>query len=118
MLDVSTGQLLHEGFAFTRMTATRSADAEGGNWFSISAELTKVRKVELRTAEVPDEQRVSEQDGAKGRAGQTNKPAGKNQAQATTAAPAADQRGASILMQGKDAGYTPQSLLNYLRPTP
>ena len=85
VLDVSSGQLLHESFAFTRMTATRSADAEGGNWFSISAELTKVRKVELRTAEVPDEQRVSTQDGAQGRAGQTNKAAGKNRAQATTA---------------------------------
>ena len=78
VLEVSTGQLLYEDFAFTRMTATRSADADGGNWFSISAELTKVRKVELRTAEVPAEERVSTQDGAKGRAGQTNRPAGKN----------------------------------------
>ena len=85
VLEVSTGQLLHEDFAFTRMTATRSADADGGNWFSISAELTKVRKVELRTAEVPAEERVSTQDGAKGRSGQTNKPGGKNGAQATTA---------------------------------
>ena len=78
VIEVSTGQLLYKDFAFTRMTATRSADADGGNWFSISAELTKVRKVELRTAEVPAEAKVSKTNGAKGRAGQTNTPAGKN----------------------------------------
>lgn len=78
VLEVSTGQLLHKDFAFTRLSAARKADAEGGNWLSIDAELIKIRKVTLRTAEVPEERKVSPANGAQGRAGKTNTAAGKN----------------------------------------
>lgn len=105
VLNVSTGQLVYTGFAFTDLTATRTADADGGNWLSISAELTLVRKVELRTAEVPDEQRVADTDGAKGRAGQTNKPAGKGTSTSSSTAANANStgRGTTLLGAGDNA---------------
>lgn len=75
VLEVSTGQVRYADMAFTDLRAVRSGDAGQGNFFQITGELTKVRKVNLKTAEVPAE-RVSAQDGAKGRSGQTNKPGG------------------------------------------
>jgi len=116
VLEVSTGQLLYQDFAFTRMTATRSADADGGNWFSISAELTKVRKVELRTAEVPAEEKVSTQDGAQGRAGQTNKPTGKNGSAGS--ASSTDAAGAQTNPKGQTLTRGALRALGYQPPTP
>lgn len=75
-ITVSTGQLLHTDMGITRLRASRKADAEGGNWLSLDAELIRIRKVELRTAEVPNEKKVAKP--AKGRAGTTNKAAGRN----------------------------------------
>ena len=73
LVTVSTGQMTYEGMAFAGLTATRTAGAEGGNWLSIRADLVKINKAELRTAEVPDRA----QGPAAGRAGQTNTPAGR-----------------------------------------
>lgn len=114
-LDVSTGQLLYTDMACTNLTATRAADDNGGNWLSISADFTKIHKVSLKTAEVPDEQRVSEQDGAQGRAGQTNKPAGKNTSTTNREVQGPPDPGQSLLYTGRQSGLTPQNLFNGLR---
>lgn len=82
LIAVSTGQMLYRDMAFTSMRATRSNGERGGNWLEINAELTKVRKVKLRTAEVPE---ATAQGEAKGRAGKTNTPAGKSSATSTAA---------------------------------
>ena len=74
VLEISTGQLQYKDFAFSDLRAVRSADGGQGNFLSITGELTKVRKVNLRAAEVPAA-RVA--DPAKGRSGDTNKPSGK-----------------------------------------
>ena len=99
VLDVSTGQLQHKDFAFSDLRAVRTADGGQGNFLSITGELTKVRKVNLRTAEVPAAQ-VSAEDGAKGRSGETNKPAGKAASATGNAAGGANARPNSAFREG------------------
>lgn len=76
LITVSTGQLVYEDRAFTSLTATRTADGAGGNWVSVNAELVKVKKVKLKTADVPAPETTLEP--ASGRVGETNKPAGRS----------------------------------------
>jgi hypothetical protein len=78
IVDIYTNQILYETMAFTSLNISRSADQMGGNWASIKAELIKIRKVSLKTADVPAEEKTAEP--AKGRSGETNKPAGKSNA--------------------------------------
>lgn len=77
LVTVSTGQLVYEQMAFTSLNAQRSADGQGGNWVSVKAELVKIRKVSLKTADVPAPENIIEA-GPAGRAGETNKPAGRS----------------------------------------
>lgn len=74
MITVSTGQLLHENMGFASLSAERTSDGGGGNWLSIRAELIKIRKVKLRSVDVPAPETTAAP--ASGRAGETNKPAG------------------------------------------
>lgn len=74
LVSCSTGQMLYRDYAFESLRATRSADGSGGNWLSVEAELVKITKVQLATAEVPERA----QGDAAGRTGQTNKAAGRN----------------------------------------
>lgn len=85
IIEISTGQMVYTDMAFTSLNAVRSADGDGGNWLDVRAELTKVRKVTLKSADVPAE---TAQEPAKGRAGKTATPAGRN-ATTTVAPPAA-----------------------------
>ncbi|EHL99385.1 hypothetical protein HMPREF9946_03147 [Acetobacteraceae bacterium AT-5844] len=75
LVTVSTGQMVYEDFAFTNLNAIRSNGEKGGNWLQVRAELVKVRKVTLKTAEVPE---APARPPARGRAGQTNTPAGRS----------------------------------------
>jgi hypothetical protein len=68
LVSCSTGQMLYQDYAFESLRATRSADGAGGNWLSVEAELVKITKVQLQTAEVPEKA----QGDAKFRTGQTN----------------------------------------------
>lgn len=88
LVTVSTGQMLYADMAFTHLRATRSNGEQGGNWLEVSGELIKVRKVTLKTAEVPE---AKVQGPAKGRAGPTNTPAGKSAAASSQAATNAPQ---------------------------
>lgn len=115
LVTISTGQMLYRDYAFTSLNAVRSADGPGGNWLEVKAELTKVRKVTLKSAEVPAE---TAQAPAKGRAGKTATPAGKN-ATTTVAPPAAASTGTSTDLKsfsaaGEDAaaarGITPSGV--------
>ena len=72
LVTVSTAQMRYEGYAMASLSAERTAGGDGGNWLSVRAELVKITKVELRTAEVPERA----QGDAAGRAGQTNANAG------------------------------------------
>lgn len=75
LVTISTGQMIYTDMGFTNLNAVRSNDERGGNWLQVRGELVKVRKARLRTAEVPE---APAQAPAKGRAGETNKPAGKS----------------------------------------
>lgn len=76
LVEVSTGQLVYRDMAFTHLAAKRSSDGLGGNWVSIEAELIKVNKVRLKTADVPAPETMNAP--AAGRGGETNKPAGQS----------------------------------------
>lgn len=80
VVTISTGQMVYENMAFTNMTASRASQGGTGNWLNINAELVRVRKVKLKTADVPPPENVSNANGAAGRSGETNKPAGRNAA--------------------------------------
>jgi hypothetical protein len=75
LVEINTGQILYKDFAFSGMNAVRSSDGDGGNWLQLTVELTKITKVKLKSADVPPPENVS--GDASGRAGETNKPAGK-----------------------------------------
>ena len=92
LVTISTGQMRYEDFAFTDMNAVRTSD-EGGNWLSIRAELVQVRKVTLKTAEVPED---NAKEPAKGRSGKTKTAAGKN------ATKAASKTGDKPALTGRD----------------
>lgn len=110
LITVSTGQMLYEDMAFTSLNAQRSSDGNGGNWLSIKAEMTKVIKVKLKTADVPPKEAVTEP--AAGRAGATAASAGRT---TPTSTPASTGPGRSVLATGADAGYTPQNAISGLR---
>lgn len=80
VVSVSTGRMLYEEMAFEDLTAVRSTDRDGGNWLTVRAELTRLNKVTLRKAQVPEK---PAQGAAAGRAGQTNKPAGRSSGTST-----------------------------------
>jgi hypothetical protein len=104
LVTISTGQMQYTDMAFFNLTATRTADADGGNWLSITADARKVRKVGLRTAEVPADN-VRQTDPAAGRAGQTNKPAGKTSGTgASGSGPAPRRRVGAITQFGRSTG--------------
>lgn len=86
LVEISTGQMIYTEMGFTNLKAIRSNDERGGNWLQVSAELVKVRKATLKTAEVPEK---PAQAPARGRAGQTNTPAGRSSGTSAAAASAA-----------------------------
>lgn len=94
LVTVSTGKMVYEDMAFSSLSATRSCDSEGGNWLNIKAELVKIRKVSLKTADVPAG------PGASGRTGQTQTPAGRSSPTSTPTSenPAARGRTAAFGM--------------------
>lgn len=88
LVTISTGQMIYTDMGFTNLNAVRSNDERGGSWLQVRGELVKVRKAQLRTAEVPE---APAQAPARGRAGETNKPAGKSSSSSAQAAPAEGQ---------------------------
>jgi hypothetical protein len=68
--------LVYKDFAFSSLNLSRSSDGVGGNWLSIKGELTKITKVKLKTADVPPPENVPSP--TSGRAGETNKAAGRS----------------------------------------
>lgn len=109
LITVSTGQMLYQDMAFTSLNAQRSSDGDGGNWLSIKAEMTKVIKVKLKTADVPAREAVTEP--AAGRAGATAAKAGRTTATSTpTATPPLRSIGIGIADSGPG-----QTVINNLR---
>lgn len=82
LLNVSTGQLLYPGYATASLNLSRSADSDGGNWLSVKIELVKINKVTLKKADVPPPETAA--PSVAGRAGETNKPAGRSTPAGTT----------------------------------
>lgn len=110
LITVSTGQLRYTDMAFTSLKAVRSNGDKGGNWLEVSAELVKVRKARLRTAEVPE---APAQGAARGRAGQTNTPAGRSSGtSASTAAPAASAPVDQSVLRATLGGEAARDALN------
>ncbi len=104
LITVSTGQMLYENMAFTSLNAQRSSDGNGGNWLSIKAEMTKVVKVRLKTADVPARENINTTEPAAGRAGATGAAAGRTTPTSTTPV-----RPQSTIRAIGQAGYTPQA---------
>lgn len=110
LVTVTTAQMIYEDMAFTSLTAERVSDQGRGNWLNINAELIQIRKVSLKTADVPAPETVSEtnsagdESGTKGRAGETNKAGSKSSSKAPTAAQKADLESTKHLIVRKLGG--------------
>lgn len=125
-INISTGQLVYYDMAFSNLEARRSSDGDGGNWLNVSAELVKITKVKLKTADVPAPENTSGE--AAGRAGETNKPGGRStpnsnsssgnsaaaNAQGTT--PARDQT-AALRVRNNVRGAPTDSFVGSIRET-
>jgi hypothetical protein len=70
LITVTTGLAIYKEMGIENMTATRSnGTPRDGNWIDISMELKYVRKVELKTADVPPEKVAPEARNRAGRSG-------------------------------------------------
>ena len=114
LISVSTGQMVYQNMAFTSMNAQRSSDGKGGNWLSIKAELVEVRKVTLKTADVPAENVAAP---AKGRAGATATAAGRTTPDNTNSliGPPRNAGDSTIAKSLQNSARTPETFLNGLR---
>lgn len=92
LVTVSTGQMRYEGYAFANLRAVRSS-SDGGNWLEVEAELVQVRKVTLKTADVPES---TAKEPAKGRSGKTQASAGKASAKPVPT------KSSSDILKGRD----------------
>lgn len=119
LVTVSTGQLVYKDMAFASLNAQRSADDKGGNWLSVKAELVKINKVKLKTADVPAPEATSGA-GTAGRAGQTNQPAGRSTPSGTsggTYGPTQSPSDSTLGVRLRDGvrGAAPDSLTGQVR---
>jgi hypothetical protein len=73
-VKVITGLGVYEDMAFTSLSVTRGNGDDGGNWLDISADLRKIRKVAIKTTNLPEDKATGS---ASGQTGTTGKPNGK-----------------------------------------
>lgn len=69
-VKVVTGLGTYTDMAFTNLAINRSNGSDGGYWLDINADLRKLKKVSLKTADLPPEQAA---DSTKGKTGATEK---------------------------------------------
>lgn len=75
VIKVVTGLGKYEDMAFTALSLNRGSGDKGGNWIDINASLRKIKKVKLKTADLPAEQAKGD---AKGKTGKTESKTGKS----------------------------------------
>lgn len=112
LITIITGLDVYTDFAIESCEISRSA--EGGEQYSVSISLRKIKKVSLRTEEIPPEKTSGR---ATGKAGKTKQNAGKqagNSAnQSANADKAKNAMGKSRAKAGVDAGAKIFSIKNY-----
>ena len=72
--DVITGLGQYEDMGFTSLSIARQSGDKGGQWLNITAQLRKVKKVSLKTTELPADTSST----ANGKTGSTEKRGGKS----------------------------------------
>ena len=103
LITITTGLMQYTEMAIKHLRFSRSANNGEGNWMELNAEFVKIRKVYLRTAEIPPEQTTTKK--AAGKAGKTeaktnaNATQGKQSGQEAPANTASERR--SILRTGE-----------------
>lgn len=101
---IVTGLGKYEEMAFTNLTLDRSNSPQtGGQWLSINATLRKIRKVSLKSADLPEDK--IDGDG-KGKGGKTESKGGKS---GDSNKPPSEPT--SIVRIGGDKGYLPKGHL-------
>jgi hypothetical protein len=71
-VKVVTGLGTYTDMAFTNLAINRSNGTDGGYWLDINAELRKLKKVAIKTTELPPD-KASDTDGANKKTGVTEK---------------------------------------------
>ena len=95
-ITVITGLGKYEDMAFTNLSITRSNSGKDGGWLTINADLRHIKKVSLKQADMPDEQKAASD--AKGKTGKSEKSTGQS---GNADKPPEDE---SILHSIKDSG--------------
>ena len=78
LITITTGLTQYTEMAIKNLRFSRSANSGEGNWMEINAEFVKIRKVNLRTAEIPPDQTTDTKS-----AGKAGKTAAKTNSNAT-----------------------------------
>lgn len=81
VVKVITGLGTYEDMGFTALSFNRGSGDKGGNWIDINASLRKIKKVKLKSAELPPDQAAAP---AKGKVGKTEKKTGQSGSQSTS----------------------------------
>ncbi len=100
-ITVVTGLGVYPELAMSGCKLTRSNGQNGGSWLDIQADFVAIRKVVLKTTEVPADKVA---DGAKGKAGATKAAAGKDGAAKEPTAPV-EAKSSSILSSLKTSVF-------------
>ena len=75
-ITVITGLGKYENMAFTSLSIIRSNSGKDGGWLTINADLRHIKKVSLKQADMPDEQKASSD--TKGKTGKSEKSTGQS----------------------------------------
>jgi hypothetical protein len=75
-ITVITGLGKYEDMAFTSLSIIRSNSGKDGGWLTINADLRHIKKVSLKQADLPAEDKAAPT--AKGKTGKTEKPGGQS----------------------------------------
>lgn len=76
IVKVITGMGTYEDMGFTALSFNRQSGDPGGNWLDINVTLRKIKKVKLKEADLPAEEKTPAGSSAKGKTGGTENKGG------------------------------------------
>lgn len=99
-ITVVTGLGQYTDMAFTSLSVTRSNGSDGGSWLDINADLRKLKKVALKTTDLPPDKASGSASGKTGKTGDKKGPSGQEK-------PPEDNSILKTIKNGRAAGKSP-----------
>jgi hypothetical protein len=96
-ITIVTGLGQYKDMAFTNLTINRSNSDRGGGWLDVNADLRKIKKVTLKTADLPADKAATGPGGADGKTGKSEARTSKSGTSSQTPGGSAALNGAETL---------------------